>query len=158
VGQDLVSWTVQADDGQVETLSRHPGIKRITKLNLPSTATPTETATGSQAGNSSPGLAGRQEVVRSWILAPANSKDMDEVNRTTEFLKSLTNTDPLPLFREVDVKELLFWSLSMTDAQCEEAVKHPGILSIGPNDDLFLDSLASPAAAPSTLRNHFDAE
>lgn len=89
---NLMSWTVEADDSQVAQSSNHPGIERVTKLDLP-TAQTTMTTT-SPPGNTSSALARRQDVVQNWIVVPTDSNNTAQVNQTGQFLASLTNTEP----------------------------------------------------------------
>lgn len=156
VKENLVSWTVEADDDQVTTLGNHPGIKQITKLALPAAATPTGADTTTQeVGGSSSALTNRQEEVQEWIILPTNPADMVQVNETAQFLRSLTDSEPTQYFENND-KDLQFWLVLMTDSQHDQAVKNPGISTVGLNVPFTQDSVTDLAAAVSLPRSKRD--
>jgi hypothetical protein len=58
--------------------------------------------------------------VQHWLVAPTEASNEAEVNQTTQFLKSLTGSDPKKHFLET---RFFFWSTHMTKAQ--EAAMNP---------------------------------
>ncbi|OIW24503.1 hypothetical protein CONLIGDRAFT_99091 [Coniochaeta ligniaria NRRL 30616] len=127
----LVSWTVEADDDPVAQLSHHAENTRVTRLDqchhpvLPTSTT----SSGSQ-----PGVAGRRadEAQQHWLVVPTDASNETQVNQTTQFLKSLTGSDPKKHLWEPRT-DFSFWSAHMTEAQADEAVRNPGIKGVGLN-------------------------
>jgi hypothetical protein len=103
LADNLVSWTVEADDDQVAQLTHHAGVTRVTMVDL-GHPVPTSTTSSGQ-----PGMARRADEVQHWLVIPTEASNEAQVNQTTQFLKSLTGSDPKKHFLETRT-DFSFWS------------------------------------------------
>lgn len=72
------------------------------------------------------------DEVQHWLVVPIEASNEAQVNQTTQFLKSLTGSDPKKHFLETRT-DFSFWSAHMTKAQADEAAKNPSIKGVGLN-------------------------
>jgi len=142
VRDNLMSWTVEADNNQVAQLSSYANIKQVTRLDIP--LAPSTAPKG--LGEDVPTTLERRQDAQEWIVFPTNAANYTEVNETALFLKSLTGAEPKRRHESSARKFFWLWTAVMTESQRNEAVKNPGIKAIEPNSQLSSSSVAIPPA------------
>ena len=149
----LMLWTVEASHDQLAQLSSYPGIKEVTKLELPPAAKPATTAATAATiatappDHTSPALYRRDDddsddedvVLKPFIIYPTDPTKKAETDATLAFLKTLTTVEMEPWFQNGG-RDFWVWTSYLTDAQRDQAFNHSGIRAVGPNTDYMVQS------------------
>jgi hypothetical protein len=142
VQNNLVSWTVEADTTQVAQLINHPGIKQVTKLDIPAPPEKRQHKPDDQ--------------VQDWMVVPKDAKNAAELQKTFAFLQSVSDTEPVEHFKWDG--SLNFWAASMNQARLDQVIQHPGVDHVEFDGDTHLDSVASPPVGRSPSNERRDLE